>query len=261
MNNKIQKMYTNLVQEKIDDFGFLFFKRTSCKKFKKVLRVNKIYFKLYPRFPQFSLKLKKNTKNNLLSSLKKCLVKRSSIRKSSKKDLSFRELSVILYYSCGIKNFKKYSNDVDELIDKSKRFYPSAGARYPLEVYLGVFNVKNFSPGIYHYNVKWNTLELLCKGNFAKLFGKKITNQNWIKKFKVVFILTAVFPRTTLKYKERGWRYIFIETGHLAQNIYLLCAALNFNCCSIGGFIDDEVIKLLDLKENVEVPIYLIAVG
>ena len=90
--------------------------------------------------------------------------------------MSFRELSVILYYSCGIKNFKKYSNDVDELIDKSKRFYPSAGARYPLEVYLGVFNVKNFFPGIYHYNVKWNTLELLCKGNFAKIFAEKITN-------------------------------------------------------------------------------------
>lgn len=70
-----------------------------------------------------------------------------------------------------------------------------------------------------------------------------------------------IFPRTTLKYKERGWRYIFIETGHLAQNVYLLSTALNFNCCSIGGFIEDQIIKLLDLKENVEVPIYLIAVG
>lgn len=77
----------------------------------------------------------------------------------------------------------------------------------------------------------------------------------------MLIIITAVFSRTIVKYKERGWRYIFFEAGHLSQNIYLISKLLKLNCCAIGGFLDEEIIKLLDLSPKNELPLYLIAIG
>ena len=77
----------------------------------------------------------------------------------------------------------------------------------------------------------------------------------------MVIIITAVFARTIVKYKERGWRYIFFEAGHLAQNVYLISTSLKLKCCAIGGFSDEKVIELLDLNPKSELPLYLIAIG
>ena len=77
----------------------------------------------------------------------------------------------------------------------------------------------------------------------------------------MVIIITAVFPRTIIKYKERGWRYIMFEAGHLAQNIHLVSASLQLKSCAIGSFLDKEIIKLLDLNPKAELPLYLIAIG
>jgi SagB-type dehydrogenase family enzyme len=77
----------------------------------------------------------------------------------------------------------------------------------------------------------------------------------------MLIIITTVFSRTIVKYKERGWRYIFFEAGHLTQNIYLISTLLKLNCCAIGGFLDERLIKLLDLNPISELPLYLIAIG
>ena len=139
--------------------------------------------------------------------------------------------------------------------------YSCAGARYPLEVYVAILESIEVPPGIYHYNIKWNTLELLLKGDFKQEFSQSITNQQWIKKSGMIIIITAVFGRTLIKYKERGWRYIFFEAGHLAQNVHLVTTSLKLKCCAIGGFVDQKIIKLLDLNPHSEFPLYLIAVG
>lgn len=261
---EIKKLYKDLISDDVEGIGFNFLKSTNQKKFTKKLPANKIpqswkkiYFKLYPRFIQIDLKRTSRTVNIRESPLISVIQKRKSERKFRKKSLTLGTVSQILYFASGIKSFNK----IKENLNQSRRMYPSAGARYPLEMYVVILRSKEVPLGIYHYNVKWNTLELLLKGNFKKEFSQKITNQHWIEESGMVIIITTIFGRTLIKYKERGWRYIFFEAGHLTQNVYLISTLLKLKCCAIGGFIDEKIIKLLDLNPKSELPLYLIAIG
>lgn len=257
---EIEKLYKELLSNDIEGIGFGFLKNTFQKKIISNPPLNKIpkswekiYFKTYPRLSQIKLEKASIKENQLFSIIKK----RESKRKFTGEELTLKEISKILYFSAGIRNSKEIGGD----FDKSKRMYPSGGARYPLEIYLAIFKGKEILPGIYHYNVKRNTLELLLEGDFRKKFSSEITDQNWVGKSRMITIITAVFSRTIVKYKERGWRYIFFEAGHLAQNICLISTLLKLKCCAVGGFMDEKVIALLDLNLNSELPLYLIVIG
>ena len=256
---KVDKTIKEFLSRNLDSAGVHFLKVTQQKGFLNNLAQNnipqtwkKIYFKLYPRLLQIPLEKTEIKKNKLFRIIKN----RQSKRQFQGKNLSFKMISKLLYFSCGIRNSSKIKNN----FDKSLRMYPSAGARYPLEVYPVILKSKEILSGIYHYNVKWNTLELLLKGNFRQKI-RKITGQKWIEQSAMVIIITAVFPRTTVKYKERGWRYIFLEAGHLAQNIYLISSALKLKSCAIGGFLDEGVINLLEIDPMNELPLYLVVIG
>jgi len=140
-----------------------------------------------------------------------------------------------------------------------KRFYPSAGARYPIEVYLLANNIEGLSKGLYHYNVKSNTLEEILKkdlsGKSIRLFGQDISkgNPNFI-------ILTGVMSRSEVKYGLNAYRFGLIESGHIGQNIYLLSEEQRLGCCAIGGFDNELTTKLLDLSDD-EIPLYVFALG
>lgn len=210
----------------------------------------KINYKTYPRLKRIKLppplKLKANLERIILS--------RRSRREFSRKCLTPKELSSLLLLSGGI----TYQENGDW--DRSLRAYPSAGARYPLELYLAVNRIESVENGLYHYNVKEHSLELLRKGDFDKRVAK-VTDQEWVEKAGIVILISAVLDRTRIKYKDRGYRFVLIEAGHLAQNIHLISEALRLYCCAIGGFIDDELNELLDLKGTCESVIYLVAVG
>lgn len=209
----------------------------------------KINFKSYPRLEKFLLKrivLKKN-------SIGKIIWERQSLRNYKNKTLSKTELSYLLYEAAGLKKFGK-------TIDQSKRPYPSAGARFPLEIYPLIFNCDGFKKGVYHYNVKENCLELILQQDLRKWL-LKATAGEWLTKASVIFIITGVFDRIRVKYGDRGYRYILIEVGHLAQNLSLIATELGLQSCPIGGFIDNEVNKLLDIINQKERTLYLIAVG
>ena len=77
----------------------------------------------------------------------------------------------------------------------------------------------------------------------------------------VTFILSAVFDRTRSKYGERGYRYVYMEAGHISQNIYLQAVSLGLGSVSVGAFIDDAVNELIDVDGENEAAIYLHAVG
>lgn len=256
-NKGLEKIYKKLLFEDIKSLGFRFLRDTLPTKIHERLKKipkswKKIYFKTYPRLLQINFKRTIPRKNPLFS----IITRRKSERGFNNANLQLKTINNILYFSSGIRNFNKIKND----FDKSLRMYPSAGARYPLEIYIAILRSKEISPGIYHYNIKRNSLELLLKGNFKKTF-KKITNQSWIERSGIIVIIAAVFARTIIKYKERGWRYIFFEAGHLVQNIYLVSTVLKLKSCAIGGFFDNEIIKLLDLNPESELPLYMVAIG
>lgn len=236
-----------------------FLQETKIKKIRKLTpaRIRKwpeewrqVFFKSYPRFKQISLP--KITNKSLF--LKSAILKRKSSRKFKKEELSLTDISQLLFFSAGI--IRKQGSDWN----KSRRAYPSGGARYPLEVYLIVNQVVGLSSGLYHYNVKNHDLEVLLIGNFLRKISQS-TGQDWIKKAKVILLISAVFSRTCDKYKDRGLRHIFMEAGHMGQNIYLMSTALGLSCCAVGGFNDEKVNQLLDLNGLDESTLYIFCLG
>lgn len=210
----------------------------------------KIHFKTYPRFDRVNLNDIEISTSKLIGILRK----RRSIRQFSDASISKKELYFILFSSCGL-------TYLGETFDDSRRPYPSAGARYPLEVYPIILNCKEIKKGLYHYNVKENCLELLLQEDLSTWLIKTIGGERWIKNSAVVFIITSVLDRTRIKYGDRGYRYSLIEVGHVGQNICLLATELGLGICPLGGYIDTEVNKLLDIDLQKEVALYLIAIG
>lgn len=259
---ELNKLYKKLISDDVEDPGFQFLKLTSQEKNNKkpIQKIpaswKKTYFKIYPRFPQISIQKYLTIKNPYAKEIFLIFKKRQSEREFKGKPISIKKISQLLYFSAGSKKTK-----LPKTKNKYCRMYPSAGARYPLELYPVIFRSKDLPLGIYHYNVKWNTLELLLKGDFRKEFVGKILDQKWIEKSSMVIIITSVFSRTLIKYKERGWRYIFFEAGHLAQNLYLISKILKIKCCAVGGFIDKKIVEILDLIPKNELPLYVIVIG
>lgn len=213
----------------------------------------KIHFKTYPRLNKIKLL---PIKRILRESLIGVINKRRSIRDFTGEDIDFNDFSYLLSGSAGINLLTEVSD-----YNTSRRSYPSAGVRYPLEIYPLILNCQKIKKGLYHYNVKDNLLELLLEKDLSKWLINAIGKEKWLLKSSVIFIITTVLDRTKVKYGDRGYRYSLIEAGHLAQNLYLLSTEKNLGACAIGGYLDSEFDKLLDINFQKEFTIYLIAVG
>lgn len=188
--------------------------------------------------------------------LQKLLVSRSSYRGFSKKPITLKHLSQILYFSAGLVRF------LQQNLESSRRPYPSAGAKYPLEVYpLVLVNSDNLKRGLYHYNVIEHSLEILLSSLRADDLKNIWMSQKWFRKASIILIITSVFERTTEKYGQRGIGFSLIEAGHLGQNIHLVAQKLGIGCSAIGEFREEAIVKLLDINPNEELPVYYIALG
>ncbi|PXF53552.1 MAG: nitroreductase [Candidatus Methanophagaceae archaeon] len=137
---------------------------------------------------------------------------------------------------------------------------PSAGATYPLELYLviGAGAVEHIEPGVYH--VENGYLEPHKDGDLRVELATACLRQMFIADASFSIVITAEYERTTRRYGERGIRYVHIEAGHVSQNIYLECEALGLATVAIGAFDDDEVAKVLNLPEAHK-PIYVMPIG
>ncbi len=209
-----------------------------------------INFKTYPRLPRVTFK-EINLKGSFLG---RTMNERRSVRQFRSGFISKKELYYLLFQSSGVIPLGKPVNE-------SRRPYPSAGARYPLEIYPLVLKCDEIKKGLYHYNVKENALELLYDKNIPYWLTKIRSGQQWIEDAAVIFIITGALDRTRVKYGDRGYRYALLEAGHLGQNLCLLATELGLGTCALGGYIDAEVDKLLDVSLQKEVTLYLIAAG
>lgn len=135
-----------------------------------------------------------------------------------------------------------------------KRAAPSAGATYPLDVYLvvGEKGVDGLQAGVYHYQVREHALRLLTTGDVRTILATACVGQMFIAEAPIAIVITAEYARTTGWYGERGTRYVHMEVGHAGQNIHLQAEALGLGTVVIGAFIDKEVSRLLRLPEGHE---------
>lgn len=210
-----------------------------------------IYYKNYERFPSIALKhdLKSIDFFELVS-------RRKTQRDFTQTPFSLDEISTLLKYSCG----EARVVDVNE--NKKHRTHPSAGARFPIEIYLVIFiGNDDLKPGLYHYNIKSHALDVLWERKFSPEDIDGLFTYPWVKNASMAIVMTAVFWRNQNKYGERGYRYILLEAGHIGQNFYLASTALGLKCCALGGTKDEELEKLIDIDGVTESLVYSLVVG
>jgi SagB-type dehydrogenase family enzyme len=140
------------------------------------------------------------------------------------------------------------------------RPFPSAGGLYPVELHVAAQDADGVPDGIHHYDSRAHALELRRPGRFQSALADATLDQHTVADARLVLALTGIATRTTWKYGARGWRYIWLEAGHMAQNLCLVAEALNLAALPVGGFYDAELAKLLQIPQD-ETPLYVIAVG
>lgn len=208
------------------------------------LAVKVINFKEYPRFNQ--IKLSTSFKANRVVNLG--WTPTSELGTTA---ISLNTLSELLYYTAGIRGKGT----------ASYRPYHSIGSRYPLEIYPIILKGLDVEAGIYHYNVKRHTLELLEYGDFTSRLAERVEAPEHIGNACLLLLVTAVFNRSELLFGDRGYRYVLLEAGYLAQNFFITAASLGLNCLFINEFIDDALNTLLDLDGVQESVVDVLVLG
>lgn len=184
------------------------------------------------------------------NTLEDILRQRKSERNFSEKPLSRETLGDLLYWSAGLKS----PNTPDE----SRRFYPSGGARFPIEIYVANFKEGALPAGTWHYNVRGHTLEKLAWAAPEKI--KHSLTYDFAKSAAAIIMLAYVKNRNAKKYGNLGYKLGLLEAGHLGQNIYLVGTALGLNICALGGINYEVVQRELNLGGN-ETVFYQFAIG
>jgi SagB-type dehydrogenase family enzyme len=177
---------------------------------------------------------------------------RRSRRAYTEESLTLEDFSQILWATQGV---------TAHVGDYCLRTAPSAGALYPIETYICVNRVSGLESGLYHYSVPNHELEFIKPGDFGEEVSRGALDQNMTGKAAVVFVWSAVFQRSKWKYLQRAYRYVFLDAGHIAQNLALAAEALGYGTCQIGAIYDDELNKLLDIDGEEESVIYLSTVA
>ena len=176
-------------------------------------------------------------------SVEEGISRRRSKRSYSSKELSLGQISQLLWAAQGITDQRR-----------GFRAAPSAGALYPLEIYL----VKK--DGLYHYIPKGHRLELMKPEDLRPGLAKAAWGQGFIREAPISIVICAVYSRVTSRYGIRGNRYVEIEVGHAAENVHLQAVALGLGSVPVGAYSDEEVSKLLELPRNQEL-LYIVPVG
>ncbi len=185
---------------------------------------------------------------DLVVDLTRIIDERRSRRSFGKKPISFEDLSTVLWCSLGISRYHY-------------RVFPSAGALYATEGYVVSRDVEKLPQGLYHYIPSEHALDLISEEDILHRLSQASLFQEWISDAQSAIVLTAVVERMKKKYGERGYRYIYMEAGHIGQNIYLVCEALGLGTCAIGAFFDDSVANLIGVSASEEIPVYIYPLG
>jgi SagB-type dehydrogenase family enzyme len=175
-------------------------------------------------------------------SLEEVIAARRSVREYADRELTWAEISQLLWAAQGITS------------PQGLRAAPSAGALYPLEIYVAV------PAGVYHYQPAGHRLERTLSGDRRRAWGDAAVSQGPVYHAPATFLIAGVMARTRAKYGERAERYVYLEAGHAAQNLLLQATALGLGAVPIGAFYDEQLAQAAGLPAD-ETPLYLICVG
>ena len=180
--------------------------------------------------------------------LEHLLAQRRSVRDYRSTTIELARIGQLLWAAQGITDSQGF------------RTAPSAGALYPLELYVVAGRIEGLTEGIYHYDPRHHQLTKTRDGDLRSELAKAASSQDWMKDASAIIVFTADYERTTKKYGNRGKRYVHIEVGHAAENLFLQTEALGLATIVVGAFNDAAVARLLELPGDVE-PLLLMPVG
>lgn len=176
--------------------------------------------------------------------------RRRSVREYSPRPLTLDQLSGLLDLSYGITE-----------PSRERRASASAGAQYPLEIYPVVADVEGLVRGVYHYHPRDHSMDMIKGGDFRSSLLTDTGGQDMVLGAGVVLVITAIFQRTRRKYKDRAYRYVLLDAGHLGQSLNLAATALGLGACVMGAFLDDQVNRLVQVDGEDEAALFLVSVG
>lgn len=182
------------------------------------------------------------------TSVEQALASRRSVREYKKTPLNLADVSQLLWAAQGITD------------PSGKRTAPSAGALYPLEIKLLARDIEGLANGLYRYVPQGHSLVRIHHEEIREALADAALNQESLREAPAVIVLSAVYDRTTGKYGERGIKYVHMEVGFAAQNIYLQAESLDLGTVFIGAFYDEQVKEVLGLDDR-EQPLGLMPVG
>jgi SagB-type dehydrogenase family enzyme len=181
-------------------------------------------------------------------SFEKVLGERRSVREYSSEALTIENVSQLLWSAQGVTRPDGW------------RTAPSAGATFPLELYLVAGNVNGLAQGLYRYRTDQHKLIQLGNKDLRADLAAAAPGQEWMKESAIIIVIAAIYDRATRKYGQRGIRYAHMEVGHAAQNVYLQAVSLNLGTTLVGAFDDKRVKEVLKLPSD-EQPLGLMPIG
>ena len=181
-------------------------------------------------------------------SIEETLLKRRSIRSYKSETLAIAEISQLLWSAQGVTNRKGF------------RTAPSAGALYPLEVYIAAGKVTDLDAGIYKYYPHRHEIVNTVKGDKRSELCRAGLGQSSIKNAPAAMVFCAVFERVTGSYGKRGIQYVHMEVGHAIQNVCLQAISLGLGSVRIGAFNDHDVKDVMNFELD-EHPLLILPVG
>jgi len=182
-------------------------------------------------------------------SVEEAIRNRRTVRSFMKKALSLEMLSQLLWAGYGI-------------TDGYRRSVPSAGALYPMDIYvaIGINCVNTLKEGVYTYVPEEHSISIILDRDIRLETAKASLFQMWMAEAPVLFIITAEYRRITIKYGDRGIRYAIMEAGHIAQNIFLQAEAMSLGVGIVGAFHDDRILRMTGISKN-HYPLLIMPIG
>jgi SagB-type dehydrogenase family enzyme len=180
-------------------------------------------------------------------SIETALRERRSVREYAPEPVTLAEVSQLLWAAQGVTDARQ-----------GLRTAPSAGALYPLELYLVAGNIEGLRDGLYRYRPAPHRLLAIGPGDRREALAEVALRQSFLRDSAGVLVFTAVPRRTTAKYGRRGLRYVYMEAGHSGQNVYLQAVSLGLATVVVGAFDDADLQEVLGIEEE---PLYLMPFG
>jgi SagB-type dehydrogenase family enzyme len=181
---------------------------------------------------------------------------RQTAREFGDGSIHLHELAKVLFMSYGLTRDNSGTH-----FPRPFRIVPSGGALYPLEVYVHASRVERLEPGLYHYDPEDHALDILRRGDESRTIARSLVQTDLALNCAAVAFISAIFVRSTFKYGDRGYRFVLLEAGHLAQNAILTATDLGLAAAPIGGYMDREVDDYLGIDGLNESTVYILLIG